>query len=163
MINHEILLDKLENYGITGNLHKVLSSYLTDRYQYVSYGKLTSSLLKLTCGVPQGSVLGPLLFIIFINDITNASSLAKYILFADDLNIFLENSDRNVLYEQANSVLKDVYEYCEANLLIVNFDKCCFMEFSKNCVYNLPHPKIGVGVRFFKKVECCKFLGVHII
>ena len=54
---------------------------------------------------------------------TNASSLAKYILFADDLNIFLENSDRNVLYEQANSVLKDVYEYCEANLLIVNFDK----------------------------------------
>ena len=160
--SHGILLDKLDNYGIRGNLHKVLSSYLTDRHQYVSYGKLTSSLLKLTCGVPQGSVLGPLLFIIFINDIHNASSLAKCILFADDLNIFLENSDRNALYEQANLVLSDVYEYCKANLLIVNFEKCCYMEFSKNSVCNLPHPKLGVGVSFFKKVECCKFLGVYI-
>ena len=161
-INHRILLDKLEIYGIRGNLHKVLSSYLADRYQYVSYGQISSSLLMLTCGVPQGSVLGPLLFIIFINDIQNASTLAKFILFADDLNVFLENTDRDVLYEQANAVLSDIYEYCKANLLIVNFEKCCFMEFSKNCVYNLPHPKIGVGVRFFKKVECCKFLGVHI-
>ena len=161
-INHRILLDKLEIYGIRGNLHKVLSSYLAERYQYVSYGQISSSLLKLTCGVPQGSVLGPLLFIIFINDIHNASTLAKCILFADDLNIFLENTDRDVLYEQANAVLSDIYEYCKANLLIVNFDKCCFVEFSKNHVYNLPHPKIVVGVRFFKKVECCKFLGVHI-
>ena len=83
-------------------------------------------------------------------------------MFADDLNIFLENSNRNVLYEQANSVLKDVYEYCKANLLIVNFDKCCFMEFSKNIVNNLSNPKLGVGVRSFEKVDSCKFLGVYI-
>ena len=130
-INHKILLDKLETYGIRGNLHKVLSSYLADRYQYVSYGQISSSLLKLTCGVPQGSVLGPLLFIIFINDIHNASTLAKYILFADDLNIFLENTDRDVLYEQANAVLSDVYEYCKANLLIVNFTNAAIWNFRK--------------------------------
>ena len=104
-----------------------------------------------------------LLFIIFINDITNASALAKYVLFADDLNIFLDNVDRTLLYEEANEVLKCIYNYCRANLLIVNFDKCFYMDFTKGTKNaDLPIFKIGIESKSFKKVEVCKFLGVFI-
>ena len=131
-VNHTILLHKLENYGIRGTVHKLLSSYLSDRYQYVTYGGLNSTLLKVTCGVPQGSVLGPLLFIIFVNDISNVNNKVKYVLFADDLNMFLTNRDRKLLYQQANEVLLDIYNYCFENMLIINFEKCCYIDFSRH-------------------------------
>ena len=73
--------------------------------------------------------LGPLLFILFVDDISNVSDIAKFILFADDLNLFLSNSDRSVLYEQANEILDKLHDYCKANRLIINFKKCCYIEF----------------------------------
>ena len=159
-VNHTILLHKLENYGIRGTVHKLLSSYLSDRYQYVTYGGLNSTLLKVTCGVPQGSVLGPLLFIIFVNDISNVNNKVKYVLFADDLNMFLTNRDRKLLYQQANEVLLDIYNYCFENMLIINFEKCCYIDFSR-------HNKkedfyVDISNIEFKKVDKCKFLGVYI-
>ncbi len=128
-INHSILLKKLNYYGIKGEMLNLLESYVSDRKQYVNYGGKNSTLLDIICGVPQGSVLGPLLFIIFINDIVNVSKLAKYVLFADDLNLFLSSNDRDELYSCANEILQNMYEYCFANMLIINYDKCCFMEF----------------------------------
>ncbi len=162
-VSHSILLDKLSIYGIKGNMLQLMNSYLSDRKQYVYYGGQSSSLLDVKIGVPQGSVLGPLLFILFVNDISNVSDLAKFILFADDLNLFLSNPDRSVLYEQANQILDKLYDYCRANRLIINFKKCCYIEFKPT---NNPDKKfLGIHGKEFKKVEKnekCKFLGVYI-
>ena len=160
-VRHNILLEKLKNYGIRGNVIKLLNSYLSDRFQYVSYGGFESCLLKITCGIPQGSVLGPLLFIIFINDLANVCELAKFILFADDLNLFLQSKDRNLLYKNANEVLSKIHDYCCLNRLVINFDKCCYMEFGSSTV---PKNKKFIGIlnNQFNQVDKCKFLGVII-
>ena len=87
-INHQILLEKLHHYGIRGIAHKWFLSYLTNRQQYVDINGYKSTRMKISCGVPQGSILGPLLFLIFVNDMANVSKLLHLILFADDTNIF---------------------------------------------------------------------------
>ena len=83
-VNHKILLTKLECYGIRGIALQWFRSYLTNRKQYVVYNNINSNLRDITCGVPQGSILGPLLFLLYINDITNASTKLFPILYADD-------------------------------------------------------------------------------
>ena len=89
-VNHEILLRKLENYGLHGKAQIWFRSYLTDRKQYVSLNGVSSELKQTTCGVPQGSCLGPLLFLVFINDLPNISEFLQFYLFADDTKIYYE-------------------------------------------------------------------------
>ena len=90
-VNHEILLKKLEHYGIRGVALDWFNSYLSNRKQYVYLNGESSQLENITCGVPQGSVLGHLLFLIYINDLPNISEVLQFYLFADDTNIYYED------------------------------------------------------------------------
>ena len=86
-IDHKILLNKLYMYGIRGITHNRLKNYLSERYQYVSINNCSSSLQKLNCGVPQGSILGPILFLLCINELPIASNILRCLHEADDTNI----------------------------------------------------------------------------
>ena len=88
-INHTILIKKLEYYGNRGIALKWFQNYLTNRKQIVKYNDITSEAMTITTGVPQGSILGPLLLLLYINDMQNCSKLVSTILFADDTNIFI--------------------------------------------------------------------------
>jgi hypothetical protein len=90
-VNHSILLQKLEYYGFRGVAHNWLKLYLDNRKQFVTVGSISSGLLNISCGVPQGSVLGPLLFLLYINAIQNSTRILDFHLFADDSNLFYAN------------------------------------------------------------------------
>ena len=89
----------LYHYGIRGNVFKWFESYLTNRSQYVLFNGNKSDKRDVTCGVPQGSILGPLLFILYINDLSGVSDKLFYVLFADDTNVFLSGKDMNTLID----------------------------------------------------------------
>ena len=116
-VNHEILLDKLRYYGIRGNPLKWFESYLSNRKQYTKVNGVTSSSKIVECGVPQGSVLGPLLFLIYINDIPKAFKTAVPKLFADDTNIFIFHKSKESLFQIANTEPESLENWLLANKL----------------------------------------------
>ena len=98
-IDHEILTSKLEYCGIKAKTLKWLKSYLSERKQCISYSDVgKTSMCSIICGIPQGSILGPLLFLIHVNNLHKASSILKSVMFADDANLFLSNKDLNKPY-----------------------------------------------------------------
>ena len=109
-VDHKILLLKLEHYGIRGCALDWFRSYLSERKQHVSVNGNMSNIVSYTCGVPQGSVLGPLLFLIFINDLPNVSKKLKFCLFADDTNIYYESKNVSDLSRILNKELRSVKE-----------------------------------------------------
>ena len=120
MVNHHILLDKLYHYGICGCAHKWLKSYLTNRTQFVTYNSIVSDHQMKKCGVPQGSILGPLLFRVYVNDLPSVCSSALPILFADDTNLFLSGSDPTCIENRMNDDLKKIAMWLKVNRLSLN-------------------------------------------
>ena len=128
-VNHDILLKKLEHYGIRGTALSWFQSYLSNRKQFVSINGHSSSLTNISCSVPQGSVLGPLLFLIYINDLPNSSQFLSSFLFADDTNIYCESDNCELLTETINRELKKVKLWLDSSKRALNIEKTNFVLF----------------------------------
>ena len=161
-IDHNILLHKLECYGVRGLALNWFQSYLTDRKQYVLYNNVQSQTLDITCGVPQGSVLGPLLFLIYVNDTANCLTHSKLIYFADDTTVFLSSKCINDLYKNMNSDLDDLTNWFKANRLALNVNKSNCMLFQPNGNQNTLGNTLNIGVDPKEHKLYCKFLGIFI-
>ena len=114
-VSHDILLRKLKKYGIRGNVFNFFESYLTGRTQFVKLNDIHSSIVNVTFGVPQGSILGPLLFLIFINDLPQVSKFFIR-LFADDTFLCAQNEDLWKLEKEVNTELIKVYKWLASNM-----------------------------------------------
>ena len=159
-VNHEILLNKLEHYGIRGIALTWFRSYLSNREQYVSVNGYNSKNLNVTCGVPQGSVLGPLLFLIYINDIPNTSSKFAFYLFADDTSIYFESGNLEQLQKVVNSELKHIKKWLDADKLALNVDKTNFVIFHSPQKPLYENITIKFGKQHVTKANHVKFLGL---
>ena len=163
-LDHTILLQKLKHYGIGGKALNLCESYLSNRTQYVEINGVKSGALPITTGVPQGSILGPLLFIIYINNFSLASQVFTFISYADDTTLFstvsnftsTPNIDPNCLI---NEELFKINEWLEINKLSLNIAKTKFMLFHMhNKKVNTLTPKIINTI--IEKVEEFNFLGL---
>ena len=112
-VNHNILLQKMDKYGICGIELKWFENYLSNRMQYVTYNNHKSSHEKIHCGVPQGSILGPIFFLLYINDLTSVSEFCFSVLFADDTNMFITGKDMDILCHQLNEDLRNIQEWLQ--------------------------------------------------
>ena len=152
-VNHEILIKKL--FG-RGNILNWFRSYFDHRKQFVFLDNNKSQTKVITCGVPQGSVLGPLLFIMCINDLNNVSNEIFSILFADDTSVFIEGDNIESAIEILNSELEKISTWLTENKLTLNVSKSHFMIFHRARI------KIALGKSRIKQVPFTKFLGVII-
>ena len=163
-VDHSILLRKLEIYGVKGKNLSWFQSYLSNRKQCVSISSNEhTSFLKITCGVPQGSILGPLLFILYINDLKNVSKLIDPIMFADDTNLFTSHKDVRTLINITNNELKKLNDWFTANKLSLNTKKTQFSLFHKSTMKDsipLKIPKLTINDKEITRCQSVKFLGV---
>ena len=158
-VQHGILLDKLEYYGIRSKALLLIKSYLSNRPQYIQVNNNVSTQQILNSSVPQGSIVGPLFFLFFINDLVSMSTNCEIQLFADDAIVSSSNSNYDLLSEDVNSDLQIVSGWMLSNRLTLNTDKCNYIIFSNR---NYRTNDILVNSSLISNVLECKYLGVYL-
>ena len=145
-LDHNILLSKLKYYGINGISYNLLSTYLTNRKQYVQFESSCSEVLDTLYGVPQGYILGPLLFIIYMNDFPNARKVFQFIMYADDttLSCCVDTIQSNNIDKVINEELSKVNNWLVTNKLLLNFNKTKYMQFHK-APKHVPHIHLQIN------------------
>ena len=157
-VNHEILIRKLNHYGVRGKALDLFRSYLSGRSQFLKLDNVKSFLINIEFGVPQGSILGPLLFLIFINDLPQATKL--YIkLFADDTVLCAQNEDLLALEDEVNNELDKVFSWMASNQLTLNIKKSQFMLVTNK--RNVGTLKIKINDIPLVQCDSYKYLGIH--
>ena len=161
-VDHKILIKKLDYYGIRGTAQEWFKSYLSDRTQRVSISGQLSKDLTINYGVPQGSVLGPLLFLLYINDIPISSKFLNFHLFADDTSIFYADKDVNKLETTVNNERQNVSDWLIANKLTLNLTKSTFLLILPSQKKLNRSVELKLNNEKLKEVNEEKYLGVLI-
>ena len=161
-VPHDILLNKLFHYGIRGKVLDWFTDYLSNRYQFTTCEYSDSTTTLVTSGVPQGSVLGPILFLLFINDLPTISESIFFSLFADDSCLSLCENDVIELISSANKELDLFYNWCIANRTSINILKTFYLLFTSQPTAHLPPLTIRNHYSYdvINRVSHTKFLGV---
>ena len=160
-VNHQILLDKLYKYGIRGPAHKWVTHYLQDREQYCYLNGHTSTKLTIKCGVPQGSILGTLLFLVYINDLSKLSTIMSALLFADDSNLFVSGPSLTTLENIINAEMPKLVTWLTANHLSLNIGKTHLMVFGKKKNYTTDDINVKINNQSLEVVPNSKYLWCH--
>ena len=165
-IDHGILLQKLYHYGFRGVSNDWFCNYLSNRKQFVVYNSTKSPTEDVSCGVPQGSILGPLLFILYMNDICNTSKILNMILFADDTTVFYSNKNLSILCSTMNTELKEISNWFKANKLSLNASKTNLMYLGTSkqtgSIKESSDHNIYLDGCKLNRVQDAKFLGITI-
>ena len=162
-VDYVILIKKLDPNGVKGRNLLWFKNYLNNRRQFIKHNNLNSSFADISCGVFQGSILVPLLFLLYVNHYPNASSVLDPIMYADDTKLFYSNNDIETLFSTVNMELEKISEWFKANKLSLNIKKNNYNLFCKNSSKDdlaLKLPDLEIVNRVLKRKTSINFLGV---